>query len=160
MTVSQRASGIYKLIKPSGGTWQEAMAQAYEEIAREEIEREDAEARQHIKQLAMHIRTRNAPHTMTSMNNLLADIVESVVENNTNRYRWSTSRNRIDPYESTLIELMYDYSKGEQWDSAWRSPTTGKISTEWYYQVIQISDILDVDITKLRHYDEVKSIFV
>lgn len=79
MTVSARASAIYKLIRPSGGTWQQAMKQAYEEIVKPEREREEREAKQKLS--ASVIRARNSiggRGILWSNNNVIGDIIEAV----------------------------------------------------------------------------------
>lgn len=79
MNLSTRASEIYKLIKPSGGTWQQAMKQAYQEIIAPVREREEREAKAKLSSAVTRARNSiGGTGILRAGNDVIADIIEAV----------------------------------------------------------------------------------
>lgn len=175
MTVSERASKIYKLIKPSGKTWADAMRQARTEIFDEQAGLEEAEARREFEQL--EVRTNEDPGPL-GVNYLLNDIIISIEEEyieqsldevregkregkNIKRYPYSRARAALEQKfgMDEFIELIYDYTKKDLWDAEWRDSDTGRIKTTWVDEVNKIIDIMGVNRSTLDSYMSVIGYF-
>lgn len=175
MTVSERASKIYKLIKPSGKTWADAMRQAHSEIFEEEAGFEEEDAQREFEQLEM--KTNDDPGPL-GLNYLLNDIIISIEEDyiqrsldevrkgeregkNIKRYPYSRLQAALDQKFGIdeFVDLIYDYTKKDEWDSSWRDPDTGRIKTTWINEVNKIIDIMGVDMNTLNNYTSVAGYF-
>lgn len=170
MTVSQRASEIYRLTKPSGGTWSEAMSQAYEDIARTEMEAEERNAREEISNLVANIRDANtgAFYDGRSLNNLIGDMINAVVDLNYDnglKYPYTSAKQKLESVGLNEIEsLVYSYTKKDTWDASYRikggNPDGGRISSAWLTDALNIMSKLNITPEMLDGYDEVMNFFV
>lgn len=175
MTVSERASRIYKLIKPSGKTWADAMKQAHSEIFEEEAGREEADAQRELEQL--ELRTNDEPGPL-DMNYLLNDIIISIEEDyikrsldevregkregkNIKRYPYSRARAALEHKfgMQEFEDLIYDYTKKDLWDIEWRDPDTGRIKATWINEVNKLIEVMGVDKSTLDNYMSVVGYF-
>lgn len=165
MTVSQRASQIYKLTKSSGGTWQEAMSQAYEDIARQEMEREESEARDNINSLVENIRnaTTGGFYNGRILNNMVGDMIDALVDLNFDKglvYPYASAWNKLQSIGLNEIEsLVYSYTKKDNWDSSFRLQN-GRISNAWFNAAQNIMDRLGLEPSMIVGYTEALSFFV
>lgn len=161
MTVSQRASQIYKLTKPSGGTWQQAMADAYEDIAREEMEREEQIASDELENLAQAISDAyNRARIFAEANDLIAEIIVTAIDNGKSKYPASAIMRKLNAYGmGNVQDLVFWSSDDVRYNSRYRM-SNGKISSEWWSNISALINALNVNPSDLDNYDVVSAYFV
>lgn len=164
MTVSQRASQIYKLTKPSGGTWQQAMQQAYGEVAEQEAQREELEAKSYIQSIVQNIRNQNTGsfYNGRTLNNMIGDMVNAVVDLRYDqglKYPYTSARTKIDDKLNEIEDLVYSYTKKDEWDASYRLPD-GRISNTWWIQATDLITQLGLEPAMIEGYEAALIFFV
>lgn len=168
MTVSERASRIYKLIKPAGKTWADAMRQAHAEIFDEEAGREEADAQRELELL--EVKTNDDPGPI-GVNYLLNDIIIAIEEmyiqrsldevkegkregKDIKRYPYSRARAALEQKFGIgeFVDLIYDYTKKDEWDSEWRDPDTGRIKATWVDEANKLIETMGINGETLNNY--------
>lgn len=165
MTISQRASSIYKLIKPSGGSWSDAMAQAYEEIGKAAAEEEEAEAERQLESFSKAAADAyDGSSIFTDGNDLVSEIISQALDDMADKnakYPATSIMNRIKEAGSMeeIRTMIFWESSNRRYNNKYRD-SNGRVSSEWWNMVNRLIDALGVDTGDLDYYTKMESYFI